>query len=98
MENRVRPAPSIHRLVPAVAAALLAFAVAAPGVAQQRNKLPDIGSSAGEMLGPSQQEQYVKDFQAVVRSGLLLGIAPAELRTMLTAAMADFRATSKESR
>jgi predicted Zn-dependent protease len=58
VENRVRPAPSIHRLVPAVAAALLAFAVAAPGVAQQRNKLPDIGSSAGEMLGPAQQQQY----------------------------------------
>lgn len=38
--------------------AALTFAIAALSVQAQEAKLPDIGSSAGELLTPAQQEQY----------------------------------------
>ena len=52
------PSPeSESRLRPALLAALLTVAIAAPlAVAQER--LPDIGSSAGELLTPAKQAEY----------------------------------------
>ena len=44
------------RLVPLTAA--LTFALAALNVPAQDTRLPDIGSSAGEVLGPAQQAEY----------------------------------------
>ncbi len=46
-----------------------------------------------------QREQFSREFQAIVRRGLLLGLAAPELRRMLTAAASDARAQiSKENR
>ena len=39
--------------------------------------------------------QYAKEFEALVRGGLLLGITASELRRMLTSAQSDFRADAK---
>src|SRR4249919_848972 len=56
MENRVPR--SVHPLIrTTLLSAALALAIAAP-IAAQNNKLPDIGSSAGEVLGPAQQSEY----------------------------------------
>jgi len=45
-----------------------------------------------------QREQYGREFQAVVRRGLLLGLAVPELRRMLTTTASDARAQiSKEN-
>src|SRR5439155_13560735 len=38
-----------------------------------------------------QHEQFTREYQAVVRRGLLLGLAVPELRRMLTAAASDAR-------
>ena len=51
----------LHRIRPLAAAVTLSLAVVcAPtqGVRAQEARLPDIGSSAGELLSPVQQEQY----------------------------------------
>jgi predicted Zn-dependent protease len=53
---RSSPTESNLRLVPLTAA--LTFALAALNVPAQDTRLPDIGSSAGEVLGPAQQAQY----------------------------------------
>ena len=46
----------MRRIAPLTAALVLAIAsVCAPA---QESRLPDIGSSAGELLTPAQQEQY----------------------------------------
>ncbi len=46
-----------------------------------------------------QREQFSRDFQAVVRRGLLLGLAVPELRQMLTATASDAKSQiSKENR
>ncbi len=46
-----------------------------------------------------QREQFSREFQAIVRRGLLLGLAAPELRRMLSAAASDARAQiSKENR
>ncbi|WP_231734457.1 M48 family metalloprotease [Noviluteimonas gilva] len=48
-------------MAPLALAALATLALAAPLLAQNNNnksRLPDIGSSAGEVLGPSQQAEY----------------------------------------
>ena len=56
MENRVPR--SVHPLIrTTLLSAGLALAIAAP-IAAQNTKLPDIGSSAGEVLGPAQQSEY----------------------------------------
>ncbi|WP_036167482.1 M48 family metalloprotease [Noviluteimonas dokdonensis] len=39
-------------------AALATLALAAPLMAQNKSRLPDIGSSAGQVLGPAQQAEY----------------------------------------
>jgi len=44
------------RLLPAVAA--LTLSIAAVCASAQQSRLPDIGSSAGELLGPAQQAEY----------------------------------------
>ena len=45
-----------------------------------------------------QREQFSREFQAVVRRGLLLGLSASELRRMLTAAASDAKTQiSKES-
>ena len=52
---------SLRRLAPLALAALATLALAAPLLAQNANnksRLPDIGSSAGEVLGPAQQAEY----------------------------------------
>lgn len=46
-----------------------------------------------------QREQYSRDFQAVVRRGLLLGLSVPELRRMLTTTASDAKSQiSKENR
>ena len=55
-----RPGPGVDRLRSTALAAALVFAVGvmcAP-VRAQNTSLPDIGSSAGELLSPEQEEQY----------------------------------------
>ena len=44
---------------------------------------------------PERRAQYAKEFEALVRGGLLLGITASELRRMLTSAQSDFRADAK---
>ncbi len=45
-----------------------------------------------------QRIQYTKEFEALIRGGLLLGMTAPELRKMLTSAVADFRATTKKGK
>src|SRR5688500_17780778 len=57
-EARVQTTPR-NPLLSLAVAALATLAIAAPLNAQNGNaKLPDIGSSAGKVLGPAQQSQY----------------------------------------
>jgi GntR family transcriptional regulator len=51
--------------------------------------LPRSTSSASAEDLKEQREQYGRDFQAVVRRGLLLGLTTTELRGMLTQAAAE---------
>ena len=46
----------MRRILPLTVA--LTVALASPGAPAQESRLPDIGSSAGELLTPAQQEQY----------------------------------------
>ncbi|MCO7471588.1 M48 family metalloprotease [Stenotrophomonas maltophilia] len=52
-----RLCPRIDRLRPLLLTAALTLALAAP-LAQAQEKLPDIGSSAGELLTPARQAEY----------------------------------------
>ncbi|MEG0183929.1 MAG: M48 family metalloprotease [Stenotrophomonas sp.] len=52
-----RPCPRTDRLRPLLLTAALTLALAAP-LAQAQEKLPDIGSSAGELLTPARQAEY----------------------------------------
>ncbi|MCR8716816.1 M48 family metalloprotease [Stenotrophomonas indicatrix] len=52
-----RPCPRNDRLRPLLLTAALTLALAAP-LAQAQEKLPDIGSSAGELLTPARQAEY----------------------------------------
>lgn len=54
--------------------------------------LPLTKSSRSQQQLVKHREKYTRDFEAMVRSGLLLGIALPELRKMLTRAVSDFRA------
>lgn len=61
LSRRVSPPAPIPdrlpmRLLPAVAA--LTLSIAAACASAQQSRLPDIGSSAGELLGPAQQAEY----------------------------------------
>src|SRR4249919_688087 len=48
-----------HPILPTLAAALtLALGMSAPAALAQDNRLPDIGSSAGELLTPAQEQEY----------------------------------------
>ena len=51
----------------ALLTAALTFAVASVCATAQESKLPDIGSSAGELLTPRQQEEYGAMMQAQLR-------------------------------
>lgn len=51
---------------------------------------PSKKSSSGVEL-KEQQEQFSREFRAIVRRGLLLGITTSELRAMLTVAAAEAR-------
>jgi predicted Zn-dependent protease len=53
-------------LAPLIAAALLVL-LGAAGASAQENRLPDIGSSAGTVLGPAQQEEYGRMLLAQLR-------------------------------
>lgn len=56
------------RLLPATVALTLAFASAtAPAPASSQQRLPDIGSSAGTLLGPVQQREYGEMLLAQLR-------------------------------
>ena len=48
----------MRRTSPIVLAAALAIAIGAPLASGQSTRLPDIGSSAGEVLNPAQQAEY----------------------------------------
>ncbi len=50
--------------------------------------------AAGELK--QQREQYAREFEAVVRRGLLLGLTTQELRRMLTATASDAKAQSSK--
>ena len=57
----LRGAAAIHRgnaLFRSLLAAALVIAIAAPLAAAQETRLPDIGSSAGELITPAQEEAY----------------------------------------
>lgn len=66
--------------------------LAADGLIEMRHgegtfALPPAASKASRLS--AQTAQYVRDFSAVVRQGLLLGLAPAELRKLLAATLAE---------
>jgi len=57
--------------------------------------LPRTKTAASQQQLSKQRGQYTKDFEAIVRGGLLLGITPPELRKMLTVAVSDFLTDAK---
>jgi GntR family transcriptional regulator len=59
--------------------------------------LPLARPSRSQQQMAEQRGQYTREFGAVVRNGILLGITPTELRRMLTSAVGDFHANEKES-
>src|SRR5690606_15857374 len=59
------PRPPRMRLLPAIATLAIALAASAAAPAQQR--LPDIGSSADTLLGPTQQREYGQMLLAQLR-------------------------------
>ena len=60
--------PHRMRLLPAAIALTLALAATAvPGPAPAQQRLPDIGSSAGTLLGPAQQREYGQMLLAQLR-------------------------------
>src|SRR5690606_20340493 len=58
--------PSLVRLCPVLATLLLVL-LGAVGAHAQENRLPDIGSSAGSVLGPVQQAEYGRMMLAQLR-------------------------------
>lgn len=66
VRNPILPLP---RTLPAILTCLLALAPGLPGpAAAQDTRLPDIGSSAGEVLSPSQQSAYGRMMLAELRN------------------------------
>jgi GntR family transcriptional regulator len=57
--------------------------------------LPIASVAASRKQLAEQRNQYEREFTAHIRSGLLLGITPTELRKLLSAATSDFRANGK---
>jgi hypothetical protein len=53
--------------------------------------LPPLTSSDGAADLRQHRDQFAREFQAVVRRGLLAGLTLPELRAMLTEAVADAR-------
>ncbi|MEX1042696.1 MAG: GntR family transcriptional regulator [Pirellulaceae bacterium] len=49
---------------------------------------PSVATQAAAEL-KEQREQFAREFEALVRRGLMLGLTPPELRKMLTTAAAD---------
>lgn len=60
--------------------------------------LPLARLSRSQQQLAQQREQYTREFAAVVRNGLLLGVTPTELRRMLTSAMGEFQAYEKHDK
>lgn len=52
---------------------------------------PSKATQAAEELG-EQREQFAREFEALVRRGLMLGVSAQQLRRMLTTAAADAKA------
>lgn len=57
--------------------------------------LPQAAGKRSQQQLAAQREQYGRDFDALIRSGLLLGYTSTELRRRLSAAVAEFRAEQK---
>lgn len=57
--------------------------------------LPVAETAQSQQQLAERRAQYAREFEAMVRGGLLLGITPSELRRMLTAAASDFRDDAK---
>ena len=62
-----RPMPHLSRHVPLLLTALLVLLAASVRAPAQENRLPDIGSSAGSVLGPTQQAEYGRMLLAQLR-------------------------------
>jgi GntR family transcriptional regulator len=58
--------------------------------------LPPTASSQSATELKQQQDQFSREFEALVRRGLLLGLSTPQLRTMLTAAAADASALIRQ--
>jgi GntR family transcriptional regulator len=54
--------------------------------------LPAAAKASGSRLLAEQRDQYIRELNAIVRRGLLLGLKPHELRRMVTSAVAAARA------
>ncbi len=57
--------------------------------------LPAAEAAQSEQQLAERRAQYAREFEAMVRVGLLLGIAPSELREMLASAESDVPADRK---
>ena len=57
--------------------------------------LPLVTTAQTQQQLAERRAQYTREFEAMVRGGLLLGITASELRRMLTSAESDFRADAK---
>ncbi len=58
--------------------------------------LPPTASSQNAVELKQQQEQFSREFKAIVRRGLLLGLNATQLRAMLTVAAADASALIRQ--
>ena len=57
--------------------------------------LPLAKTARSQQQMAEQRSQYTREFGAMIRGGLLLGITPSELRRMLSSAVTEFRADAK---
>lgn len=60
--------------------------------------LPQAASAHTQDQLSEQRAQYTREFQAMIRGGLLLGMTPAALRKLLSEAVSNFRADTTDSR